>query len=401
MQQWGSRSAAAYGTRAGETLRVLNDCFGQPVAQASPFASAVPSPLPTVPVGKGGSRAQKWETILQRQKTNRKPEWICCTCLSSNWLKQTQCRGCEREARGWLLVPKGAPPVGPPKSGKTWQQHAPPASHHRSTGKGKGKGQSRDSRDTAMPETPPLNAAVSTAMDVDAEWDSMTRQDLQMEQGRLQKSLDSLGSGTHTQAVRDVIQKELKTIDRALQNKRSSGQRLDMAESALRKATAALQKCENRVQSLVQQLEDARADVMYHASAKKDAEAAVSEIRQEYARSTEKDPPPSTVSGIANQVWDLIQQDPRLVSVDVLEGLLKGLAKVPLAEPVPEAVPVAPPAMPTGGTNGAGPTQVDSATQDNGLSTQAATAEAIAAAHQAEQQRRQEQERRQRSRSPK
>ena len=170
-----------------------------------------------------------------------------------------------------------------------------------------------------MPESPPQNAAVANTMDVDADWDSMSRQNLQIEQGRLQKSLDTLGCGTHTQSVRDAIQRELKAIDRALQNKRSSGQRLDMAESALRKA---LEKCENKVQALVQQLEEAKADVMYHASAKQDAEAVVTKIRQEYARSTQQEPPPPTLSGVANQVWDLIQQDPRLVSVEVLEGLM-------------------------------------------------------------------------------
>ena len=397
MQQWGSRSAAAFGARAGEALRVLNDCFGQPVAQASPFASAAPSPVPTVPVGKGGSRAQKWDVILQRQKTNRKPEWICSTCLSSNWLKQTQCRGCDKDARGWLLVPKGTPPTGPPKAGKSWQ--STPARPDGPALTGKGKGSSRHAKDVPTPQSPPAGAAVPAIMEVDVEWEDMSRQELQSEQARLLKSLESLGCGTHTQAIRDIIQKELDAIERALVNKRSTGQRLDMAEAALRKACTALEKAESKVQTLMQQLEDAKADVVYHASAKQSAQAAVEKIRLEYSTTPVAPPPQTTLSGVANQMWDLIQQDPRMVSVEVLESLMKGLSTVPVDGPERGQAPVTPvPNQQERGTTAA--TQLDPPTQEAVAATQQATAQDVAQAH-ATEAARQEKARRDRSRSPK
>ena len=239
MSAWGAGHAKAFGRKEQEAMRILANAFGgQSSVSSSAAMSSAGGNQKTQIAWADMTMQQRWDAALSRQKKNKKDEWLCRDCHSTNFMNKTACRGCGCD-QGYPLWAAGPPP----------QKRLPQSVSDIQT--------SRSSTSTPQALIPvKVDAGDLGAPVAESEWMRLAHPQLKQEEVKLERLRSTLETAGLNTAAQDVTA-QLSRLTQHLKGQRQQGQALDQAIAAHRRATQQREKLQAQMASLQRQLTDA------------------------------------------------------------------------------------------------------------------------------------------------
>ena len=220
-------------------MKILANAFG---LQASSPPSSVPSP------SAGGkqkvqlawadmSMPQRWEAALTRQKRNKRDEWLCRDCHSTNFMNKQECRTCGCTC-GYPLPAAGPPPTKKMATAVRDMLHKSP------------------SAPSPAPSATKVEACELGAPVAETEWVHLPLTQLKSEEVKLEHLRDTLVNAGMSNAAQEVSG-QLHRLGLHCKGQRQQGQALDQAIAAHRRATTQREKLQAQMAGLYRQLDEA------------------------------------------------------------------------------------------------------------------------------------------------